>query len=537
MADWTAIEFDGEELILVYAETRGSEVSIRRAVTLAVPEHATDAASRSAWFTHEMRGLDWPKTPCSILFPRDEAILRKLEVPAVSDDELAPLVRFQAAAKFSGGIETLALDYLPLKGGVEAEPGASGKGEAGQGRSVLAVTVPQAVVAESEALCKMAQLDPKSATVVPVALAELVAMVGGKAEGDGGKGQRLLISEHGGRIEISLYDGGSLVYSHWAKPGDVAAAQIPQILAGEVARTLVAARQVVPELSVGQVWLLLEQVDATGLQGLLSSRLNCPVDVLSLPASVRWSLSQKAGEPVPSLARYAGPLAAIIGSVSPVAPVVNFLSPRKLIEKKDPRRRQWAMAGGGVAAAVLTWVGMTVWEFQDLDRRLGIERSERDKTKVVLEKGDEKLKSMQAVQGWLGAQPVWLDEWKHLLGTLPATDRMYVKSIRFEPAARAGNKTEAGPVGRVAIEGFARERADVLSLTERLVASSGRYEVTPPSAKSTDDDNFYPWKVDLSMQIRPETKAARKAEAVPQPAVTKPAVTQPAVTKPAAAAK
>ncbi len=524
MADWTAIEFDGDELILVYAEARGSEVSLRRAVTLAVPEHATDAASRSAWFTHELRGLEWPKSPCSILFPRDEAILRKLEVPAVPDDELAPLVRFQAAAKFSGGIETLALDYLPLKAGAEAGRNEPGKGESAQGRSVLAVTVPQAVVTEAEALCKMAQLEPRSATIVPAALAELVAIKAGMpaaaADGTRGPEQRLLISEHGGRIEISLYDGTSLVYSHWAKPGDVGAAQIPQILAGEVARTLVAARQVVPALSVGQVWLLLEQVDAAALQGLLSSRLDCPVEVLTLPPSIRWSLPTKAGEPAPNLARYAGPLAAVISAVSPAAPGVNFLSPRKYVEKKDPRRRQWALAGGGIAAAVLTWAGMTIWEFQDQARRLGIERSERDKAKVVLEKGDEKLKSMQAVQSWLNAQPVWLDEWKHLLGTLPETDRLYVKSMRFEPAGRAGNKTEAGPVGRVAIEGFARERTDVLSLTERLVASSGRYEVTPPSAKSTDDDNFYPWKVDLSMQIRPETKATRKPEPTSKPTTT-----------------
>jgi hypothetical protein len=501
MAEWTAIEFDGDELILLHADVRPGEVTVRRAVTLAVPEHATDAASRSAWFTHEIRGMDWPKSPCAILYPRDEAILRKLEVPSVSDDELAPLVRFQAAAKFSGGIETLALDYLPLATGGDA-----------QGRSVLAVTVPQALVSEAEALCKMAQLEPKSATIVPVALAELVAGTTGPG------GHQLLISEHGGRIEISLYDGATLVYSHWSKPGDVQPSQVHQILAGEVSRTLVAAKQVLPQLALAQVWLLLEHVDAATLTTLLTSRLDCPVSELPLPRSVKWDVApsdqQQTG--AQQFARYAGPLAAVLGGTRPLAPAVNLLAPRKLIEKQDPRHKTWAIAGAGVGAALLTWIGMTVWEFQDLDRRLSLERTEFGKTKEVLAKGDAKLKSMQAVQGWLDAQPVWLDEWKRLLDTLPSTERLYVKSMRFEPAARANGpagKANNAPTGRVALEGFARERSDVLSLTERLVAADGRYEVTPPSAKSTSDDNFYPWKVDVSMQIRPDQKPASKPPA------------------------
>lgn len=500
MADWTAIEFDGNELILLHAEARSGEVVVRQAMTLSVPEHATDAASRSAWFTHELRGLNWPKSACAILFPRDEAIVRKLEVPAVSDNELAPLVRFQAASKFSGGIETLALDYLPFPASSDT-----------QGRTVLAVTVPQAMVSEAEALCKMAQLEPKSATIVPAALAELVASAGGP------DGHRLLISEHGGRIEISVYDGATLVYSHWAKPGDVPTAQVPQILAGEVARTLVAARQATTNLTLGQVWLLLEQVDVETLKGLLASRLDCPISELTLPKSVRWEVS--GGRSLPTgqkqLARYAGPLAAILSNAKPLAPAVNLLSPRKLVEKQDPRRRTWAIAGGGIAAAILTFIGMTAWEFQDLDRRLAVERNEFSKTKEVLDKGDAKLKSMQAVQGWLDAQPVWLDEWKRLLDTLPPTERLYVKSMRFEPAQRAtgaSGKMASGPTGRVAIEGFARERSDVLALTERLVSADGRYEVTPPTAKSTDDDNFYPWKLDASMQIRPDVKPAKSSK-------------------------
>jgi hypothetical protein len=479
MAELTAIELDGDELLLVCGETRGADVVVRRALTLAVPEHASDAAGRSAWFTHELRGLDWPKTPCVFLFPRDEAILRRLEVPDVPDGELAPLVRFQAAAKFSGGIETLALDYLPLA-----------RTEGSTGKSVLAVTVPQALVAEFDALCRMGQLSPVGASIVPIATGE-VALAGEAAPSTG---QRLLIAEHGGRVEISLFDGPTLVYSHWARPGDAAPGQVPQVLAGEVARTLVAARQTLPALALSQVWLLLETVDPSVLGPLLSQRLDCPVQPVAAPPTLRWEVTDL--PLATALARYAGPIGALLAQSRPRVTAVNFLAPRKLIEKPDPRRRRYAILGGGIAAAALVWTGLTVSEFSDLDRRIGIERSGRDQTKEVLDKGDARLKSMQAVEAWLKGQPQWLDEWKELLATLPKTDRLYIKSIRFEPNTRPGS-------GRIALEGYARERSDVLQLTERLVAAGEQYEVAPPVAAESKDDNFYPWKVSVAVTLRP----------------------------------
>ncbi len=88
----------------------------------------------------------------------------------------------------------------------------------------------------------------------------------------------------------------------------------------------------------------------------------------------------------------------------------------------------------------------------------------------------------------------------------------FLKSVAIAPAELEGAFEEGIGFDGSSIEGFARERSDVLALTERLVSADGRYEVTPPTAKSTDDDNFYPWKLDASMQIRPDVKPAKSSK-------------------------
>ena len=43
----------------------------------------------------------------------------------------------------------------------------------------------------------------------------------------------------------------------------------------------------------------------------------------------------------------------------------------------------------------------------------------------------------------------------------------------------------------------------MLQLTERLVAAGEQYEVAPPVAAESNDDNFYPWKVSVAVTLRP----------------------------------
>ena len=78
-----------------------------------------------------------------VTLPRDEAIVKRLELPEVGDAELPVMVRFQAGAKSSVALDELALDFIPLPRRSEVP-----------GREVLTATVPKQTMDEILAVCR-----------------------------------------------------------------------------------------------------------------------------------------------------------------------------------------------------------------------------------------------------------------------------------------------------------------------------------------------------------------------------------------------
>src|SRR5579872_493448 len=153
MSEILALEWEHEQVCGVKAHVTPGRVRIDR--TFVIPKPIVPAGQsgmvRIDWLKPELARLGIFGGPALVALPRDEAIVRRIELPEVSDDELPVMVRFQAGAKSSVSLDELSLDFIPLPK----------RGEL-PGREVLMATVPRQTIDEVQTVCETAGLQPIS---------------------------------------------------------------------------------------------------------------------------------------------------------------------------------------------------------------------------------------------------------------------------------------------------------------------------------------------------------------------------------------
>src|SRR6516164_7225447 len=134
MADLLAIEWEHEQICGVRADVSSGRVRVQR--TFVIPKPTTSSSSSGPlkidWLKPELLKLGISGGQVLVALPRDEAIVKRLELPEVPDAELPVMVRFQAGAKSSVALDELSLDFIPLP-----------KRSDVPGREVLLATVPR----------------------------------------------------------------------------------------------------------------------------------------------------------------------------------------------------------------------------------------------------------------------------------------------------------------------------------------------------------------------------------------------------------
>jgi len=163
---------------------------------------------------------------------------------------------------------------------------------------------------------------------------------------------------------------------------------------------------------------------------------------------------------------------------------------------------------------MLVVAGVTYWlNISRLDRALALARAEDLQLQQLLTEGEPLTKSSALVQTWIDAQIHSLDELQALAAQLPGTDRVYLTGLRIDPASSEGR-------GRIKLEGFARQQADVMSLNTQLLAAQDRYHVQPHTTQPATADTFYPWKFEAETILKPPSKKRAAATAAPAASTT-----------------
>lgn len=482
-----ALEFDDHEVVALVVEGSGTRLRCRSAGVLKVPETLRgeptgSPAERGEWLRRELGRLGGAKGNVLALVPRDDAVLRRIDLPDVPDDALPDLVRFQAASKFAQPLDTLCLDYLPLP-----------KVDGTAGRSVIAVAVPKARVDSIRGTCLAAGLQLAGVRFAPTAVAELMVRLDGAVL----TRDELVLSQHAGRVEITALSRGLVVFSHWTRLSESEGLS-PQQVVAEVNRTLVAIRSQHAEFTAARLWLLLDSLDSAELSNLLASRVGCPVERADLSRVIETGPDSTEVAAAP--ARFAGLLGGLAASREARVAGLDFASPRKAAVQPDVTGQRLKLAGIGAGLAALVFVGSTVLEFRDLSSKTDGLVTEINDLDQLLARGKPVVASHTAIGKWLAGQNEWLGEWRDLSAALPGTDRMFFESIRLEPAGGGGAK---GTAAGIKLKGFARDRDEIIKLTDAFVRNKERYTISPHVARNTKDDPFFPWSVEVDIVSKP----------------------------------
>ena len=188
----------GERIVGVEASISDGVIRVRNSLTVRTASSATRASDTSSDPDAESTGeatvcspdcqLSWPPPACRRaqavcrVGRRQNVVTRWLELPAVPDEELPELVRWQAGTKSTLSVDQLIVDYLPLPDGRGCR---DASGSAGDGGKI------DTVVGDRAGNFPQRELDLRGVGVGSLALTELALenapMVTSPTDGRGGR--------------------------------------------------------------------------------------------------------------------------------------------------------------------------------------------------------------------------------------------------------------------------------------------------------------------------------------------------------------
>jgi hypothetical protein len=499
MSEYLALDWDDQRLVGVAAQVASKHVEIRALLDFTwgegeTPSEHPEAAGKR--LRAELDQISAPNGSVLISLPREEAIVRLLELPECTDDDLPELVRFQAVTRSAVPLDKLFLDYLPLPTLKDVA-----------GRRVWMATIGKPVADRVQVILSAARLEASAIRLSSLGAAELIAHQPGVA-GSASDPATLIVSCVDLRIEITAIWQNRIVLMHAAtlSSHDPPETQLSQILA-ETARSTVALSQAAPGLQIGSGWLIGARTEQSPLAAMLAERFGFKFHVLTDPASTpgvtAGANSSLAMSPLAS-----APLGLLLGQAAQRVDAIDFLHPRRQHPKPDRRKLHMGL---GAAAAVLLLLGLwgaiqrRVWQYDDEIAKL---TESNNKIKALLDKSKDLRETAGWVEDWTHRDIDWLDQFRVIEQAKNGADKLYLTSFD-------GNVGTRDKLAAIVAAGRAKVPNEVDEFEDKLVELG--YRVTPKEISEDTTDPQYPVKIDLNLEM---VDAAPKPSAAPSSVTT-----------------
>jgi len=502
MPDYLALDYESRQISGFDASLSKGSVRLKSSFTLPVPTDeqlaadepaAADDSGRmkpkdrirllGAWLKRELTSRTISTRQVLICVPREETVVRQLEVPDVPDRELADIVRLQAETRISSSLDKLLLDYIPL-------PSADEKST----RDVLMATITRDFAESITEALKAASCEPEAMGLSSFAMTELVVRVE-QQRGLPEDEPSLVLARHGGRLELSLVCNQRLLFTHAAQlHGETDASTVRAILA-EVSRSFMAMQQVLAGRKIARGWVIGTADDNEPLCQQLAERISCEVHPLEPLSELGLALEQPDAEA--NAARFAGPLGMLLAKAGRSTTQLDFLKPRRSARRFDPKKlRTGLMAGAGAVVVLLVFFGSWLYQ-RSLDTTRQELNVELQQLKSKVYRGRPTLESAGEINRWMQADNNLLDEMNELNDAFPGTDRIYFTEFRFRGLS-GGNDQRL----RIEAVGYAVDRRDVEILKQQL--ADRNYNVLPKPEKQDTKDPDYPYRFELELEVEAE---------------------------------
>jgi Tfp pilus assembly PilM family ATPase len=500
MSDFLALDWERRQLACVVAHVSKSRVRVEQCFRLAWPadidaEAAPDRAGN--WLKEELRRRGIATKDVLVSLPREEAVVRRLELPDAPDDELPDLVRMQAATKSSSSLDQLLLDFLPLP----REAGADR-------REVLMTTIPAADGTRLRKGLQAAGLELAAIGLSPLGAAEIAARVERHRRLDSAA-TSLVVARHGPRVEISLMRRDHLVFTHSALLEGGSEERDNQAILAEITRATVAQQKLLAGGTISRAWVLGTEAETRSLCEALQARLSCPAETIDPLALVQ--VSSEPADFAETRAALAGPIGMLLARAERTVEAIDFLSPRKPVPKTDRRKIDMMIRGGLVAALLL---GAFVWlqfHLAALDGEIESRQQEVSELTSAIQKAQPDVTAANTIDEWDRGRVDWTAQMRAINESM--TDRLYLTSLTFEAIS---SRFDRGPVGgaiaRLGGTGYAKTREDANRFFEELDQRNYQVIFSAPY-KFTSKDEEFPLEFKLDATLLAEKPAAGAAVA------------------------
>lgn len=443
---FTAIDWTGNSVSVQEFSVRGAAISVAAEMHTVWPIDAGPDQSPEAagdWLAAQLKSAGITATDAIVCVPRQNTSLKLLELPVVSDEELASLVMLQMESRLDGANEDQIFDYLTLP----AEDGANH-------RHVLVAMIGQSKLDQIQQVLNIAGLNVKAASVGELTLDSLVPAQ---------RGLTMNILANHAKVEFVVSYKGRPLASHAVGMPKSDFEMLANSVADIQARLTATLPGSLAAQSVEQVYLF--GPNAYALNKHIRQACDCDLQTIGTECdnairTLSLMTQLKSGE----------------------API-DFLNPRRPADANAARRNQLRRYAAGIAVlccVVAYWIHDQKTSLQtQLDTITRCEHNLRE----LKERGQSVVQAWQFVDEWKTSSANWSNELHTFTEQLPETGNLYLTQLQLEQPADTRQ-----PILRA--DGLAKQSEIIMALNRKLMATDGKYELQPngiePSGRDSD---------------------------------------------------
>lgn len=498
-----ALDWDDEQIRLVAADRTARGLRIRAAAVVSIGEDGLQAT-----LAELSRRYSLEKSDVLVAVGRDRAEVRQMQLPPVPTEELPDMVRFQAIRQFASAGDSAEVDFITTHADESAV------------HVIVAATGPAQLTPIRKAV-EQAGWTLERVGLRPIAAAALYRLHAADAlkieskQSDVAEPIIALIDLVANEAEIVLLSDGVITFVRSVRlpDGDAAKAKSRAAsLAGEIRRSMIASGAVGSACHVvmwgsekrhSEELKLLSEHLSSRQETPCQSRLIDPLELVGADAKVR----EATGDMVGRLAPLVGLLVADAGHPDEL---IDFLNPRKTIEKKADRGKIALMVGAPLAVVlVLGWLlwGNIARLNTQIDRQTAINNDLRTKT----EASDQLIEQTEQIDQFLDGDVNWLDELEHLASVMPPSDELIVKDILVASNPRGGG-------GRLVVSGLVTSPEVIKDFETSMRDPS--HQVSGDKVTQLASNDAYRWQMVETIRLAPEAvreKRYARLQAIGEP--------------------
>jgi len=484
---FAAVDVDGRQLRIVYAERVGTRARVLKLAAVAIPEGLDIEKPEEVGVLLGSALKDMRLRNVGVLMnvPRTEAVLKPVSLPpGTPQSDLASMIHFQMEKELPFRLEEAVIDFTVER---HTDVGAAVGGQAGEkpeeeSTEVLVAAVRLPVVDHYRRIAEAAGVSLLRLGLRPYANVRCVEACTRRSA----KETVLIVHFGAEETEIDMLVGTSLSFSRSAAVKIPARDADPHELADsvrQVAMEVVRSVQSFESVEVGGIDMILV-AGGTGVETIgaeeLAERLGAPSELFNPTAALGLGA-------VENPSAFISALGLAIGHCSREQLPFDFLAPKR------PRvERDWPkITKVGVAAAVILGVvaAVTAGTLHLGEKRAALqevqnEYNQKNKTKRNLLRVKKRV---DTITEWREVGRDWLTHWAYLSSVFPPCTDAYISAL----------KTSSD--GSMTFTIKARENKVITDIGMALTEAGYRFQ--PGRVVTTNDEFGYPYSADVRVYV------------------------------------